>query len=265
MIVKTFTEPTDVIIVGHHMMRNNDYWGDFLITDDYHSISVYADKKCHRLETDGFVNIITKDEFYEHAQDFEEVSEKFFLLPNFKGDITLTTLIDKGDVKLNEIMTEFDLDKYLHDQRPEDWEDHMFIDTKLHLPEGTEIVKIKGEGRFDDEKEHFVWKDLDNYKPTMIPVIDKKNVYEPSYRMTTAEYIRFIEKNSDMDWNTVCDWIFKKGYLDHEDMYNDGTQTEAHKAPNADRVADHGVDYEYEFYQAHPFLAKRGVVFFFND
>ena len=265
MIIKTFTEPQDIIIIGNYIKKNNEYWGDFLITDDYQSIGVYVGTKWYNLETDGFVNILTRDEFDKQRGDFEEVHEKFFLLPNFKGDITLATLIDKDGQGENTVVTEFDLDKYLHDQRPEDWEDFMMIDTRLHLPEGTKIVKINGEGRFDDEKEHFVWKDLENYKATMIPVIDKKNVYEPSYRMTTAEYIRFIEKNSDMDWNTVCDWIFKKGYLDHEDMYNDGTQTEAHKAPNADRIADHGVDYEYEFYQAHPFLAKRGVVFFFDD
>ena len=99
----------------------------------------------------------------------------------------------------------------------------------------------------------------------MIAVIKNKDVYEPSYRLNLTVYMEFIEKNSDMDWNTVHDWIFEKGYLNHEDMDRDGTQTEDHGKPNEKRVADHGVDYEYEFYQAHPFLADKGVEFFFDD
>jgi hypothetical protein len=100
----------------------------------------------------------------------------------------------------------------------------------------------------------------------MIPVIKKEDVYEPSYRMTTGVYIDFIAKNSDMNSYDAGQFIYDKGYLSHDDMqYLDGTQTELHKKPNQERIDDHGVDYEYEFYQAHPFLAKRGVVFYFDD
>ena len=100
----------------------------------------------------------------------------------------------------------------------------------------------------------------------MKPVVDKKDLYEPSYRMSTGVYIEFIEKNSDMDSNTAAAFIYEKGYLSYDDIqYLDGTQIEMHKEPNQKRIDDHGVDYEYEFYKTHPFLVKKGVCFYFDD
>lgn len=96
----------------------------------------------------------------------------------------------------------------------------------------------------------------------MNPIISKEDLDEPQYRLGSSEYISFIANNSNMDWNTVCDFIYEKGYLSHDEMEISANFTET---PNIDRINDHGVDYEYEFYLAHPFLIDRGVCFYFDS
>lgn len=84
---------------------------------------------------------------------------------------------------------------------------------------------------------------------------------KPTFCLSTSDYISFITKNSNMDWNTVCDFIYRKGYLKHDDV----TYSESLDEPRKDRVDDHGFDYEYEFYKTHPFLKEYGVAFKFDD
>jgi hypothetical protein len=85
----------------------------------------------------------------------------------------------------------------------------------------------------------------------------------PEIILSTAKYIEFIENNSDMSWNEICDFIYKKGYLTHEEDTQDyidiGTE------PKQDRIDDHGYDYEWEFAQAHPWCKDIAVRFVFDD
>ena len=73
----------------------------------------------------------------------------------------------------------------------------------------------------------------------MIAVIKKKDVYEPSYRLNLTVYMKFIEKNSDMDWNRVHDWIFEseqaKGRFKRDEGFQDLKK---------DLLELHGIDME---------------------
>jgi len=85
----------------------------------------------------------------------------------------------------------------------------------------------------------------------------------PEIILSTADYIRFIEKNSDMSWNEVCDFIYKKGYLTHE--YDSYDYIDVSDGPRQDRIDDHGYDYEWEFAEAHPWSKTISVRFVFDD
>lgn len=86
---------------------------------------------------------------------------------------------------------------------------------------------------------------------------------EPEVVLSTADYINFITENSDMDWNTVCDFIYENGYLSHELDLGNFLNTEI-KKPSKKRIKDHGYDYEYEFVMAHPWTKKYQVRFIFD-
>lgn len=51
------------------------------------------------------------------------------------------------------------------------------------------------------------------------PVLTEK---EPMHYISTADVIAFIEKNSDMHWNQVRDYVYKEGILHHDgpDFYS---------------------------------------------
>ena len=86
---------------------------------------------------------------------------------------------------------------------------------------------------------------------------------KPEIVLSTADYINFITKNSDMDWNTVCKFIYEKGYLTYEENTNDYIDPEAETRQS--RVDDHGCDYEFEFAKAHPWSNEITTRFIFDD
>lgn len=85
----------------------------------------------------------------------------------------------------------------------------------------------------------------------------------PEIILSTSEYINFITENSDMSWNTVCDFIYKKGYLTYEDDSID--YIDPLDEPKQSRIDDHGYDYEFEFAKAHPWCKEFSVRFIFDN
>ena len=85
-------------------------------------------------------------------------------------------------------------------------------------------------------------------------------IVTPSIVLSTADFIRFIEKNSDMGWNTICTFVSVEGYISEE-----GEDYFTNETPDSKRVEKHGCDYEYEFLKAHPQLDGYEVRVVFDD
>jgi len=140
--VKTYNEETTLVVVG--TVDHNDS-RDVEITDDYTSFGVYiGDKRVkgsdnkfnYFYESDGFISIMTLPEFKIWQNQYPDVmvdggGVDSFLLPNFKGTIGITAMVD------GEFTNGFDLDDYILHQDGMD-EAEVF----LTLPEGTEIMKM---------------------------------------------------------------------------------------------------------------------------
>jgi hypothetical protein len=140
--VKTYTEETTLVVVG--TIDHNDN-RDVEITDDYTSFGVYVgDKKVkgsdnkynYFYESDGFISIMTLPEFKIWQTQYPDAMTDgggidSFLLPNFKGTIGVTAMVD------GEFTSDFDLSDYIQHQDGME-EAEVF----LTLPEGTEIMKM---------------------------------------------------------------------------------------------------------------------------
>ena len=133
--VKTYNEETTLVVVG--TIDHNDN-SDVEITDDYTEFGVYVgDKKIFpSFESDGFISIMTLPEFKKWQTTYPDAMTDgggvgSFLLPNFKGTIGVTAMVD------GELTNNFDLGDYIQHQDEMD-ESEVF----LTLPEGTKIVKM---------------------------------------------------------------------------------------------------------------------------
>jgi hypothetical protein len=140
--VKTYTEETTLVVVG--TIDHNDN-RDVEITDDYTSFGVYVgDKKVkgsdnkynYFYESDGFISIMTLPDFKIWQTQYPDAMTDgggidSFLLPNFKGTIGVTAMVD------GEFTSDFDLSDYIQHQDGME-EAEVF----LTLPEGTEIMKM---------------------------------------------------------------------------------------------------------------------------
>jgi hypothetical protein len=133
--VRTYNEETTLVVMG--TIDHNDN-RDVEITDDYTGFEVYVgDKKMKGgYESDGFISIMTLPEFKKWQAAYPDVltdggGVDSFLLPNFKGTIGVTAMVD------GEFTSDFDLSDYILHQDGMD-EAEVF----LTLPEGTEIVKM---------------------------------------------------------------------------------------------------------------------------
>jgi uncharacterized protein (DUF1778 family) len=131
--VRTYNEETTLVVVG--TIDHNDN-RDVEITDDYTSFEVYVGNKKMKgsYESDGFISIMTLPEFTKWQKQYPDAmtdggAVDSFLLPNFKGTIGVTAMVD------GEFTNEFDLDDYIQ---------HQIEDAcvSLTLPEGTEILKM---------------------------------------------------------------------------------------------------------------------------
>ena len=131
--VKTYSEETTLVVMG--TIDHNDN-RDVEITDDYTSFGVYVgDKKIKGFyESDGFISIMTLTEFKKWQTQYPDAMKDggavdSFLLPNFKGTIGVTAMVD------GEFTPDFDLNDYIQHQLED-------AEVFLTLPEGTEIMKM---------------------------------------------------------------------------------------------------------------------------
>ena len=131
--VRIFDEETTLVVVG---TIDHDDNRDVEITDDYTSFEVYVGNKKMKAsyESDGFISIMTLPEFKKWQAAYPDAmtdggAVDSFLLPNFKGTIGVTAMVD------GEFTNEFDLDDYIQHQLED-------AEVFLTLPEGTEIMKM---------------------------------------------------------------------------------------------------------------------------
>lgn len=133
--VRTYNEETTLVVMG--TIDHNDN-RDVEITDDYTGFEVYVGNKKMKggYESDGFISIMTLQEFAKWQKQYPDAMSDgggvdSFLLPNFKGTIGVTAMVD------GEFTNDFDLSDYIQHQDGMD-EAEVF----LTLPEGTEIMKM---------------------------------------------------------------------------------------------------------------------------
>ena len=135
--VRTFDKETTLVIVGDY----NDDSSDFSITDDETEFGVYIGDKEHSTsyESDGFVSILTLDEFKNWRKKIEnngnhmdDILGSSFLIPDFKGTIGVTAKTSN-----NEFTTDFYIEDYICHQV-----DNCY-DVYLTLPEGTTIIEME--------------------------------------------------------------------------------------------------------------------------
>ena len=135
--VRTFDKETTLVVVGDY----NDDSSDFSITDDETGFGVYIGDKEHitSYESDGFVSILTLDEFKiwrtkieDNGNDMDDILGSSFLIPDFKGTIGVTAKTSN-----NEFTNDFDIDDYICHQV-----DNCY-DVYLTLPEGTTIIEME--------------------------------------------------------------------------------------------------------------------------
>ena len=131
--VRIFDEETTLVVVG---TIDHDDNRDVEITDDYTSFEVYVGNKKMKgsYESDGFISIMTLPEFKKWQKQYPDAMTDgggigSFLLPNFKGTIGVTAMVD------GEFTSDFDLSDYIQHQLED-------AEVFLTLPEGTEIVKM---------------------------------------------------------------------------------------------------------------------------
>ena len=131
--LRTFDEETTLVVMG--TIDHNDN-RDVEITDDYTSFEVYVGNKKMKggYESDGFISIMTLPEFAKWQKQYPDLMTDgagidSFLLPNFKGTIGVTAMVD------GEFISDFDLSDYIQHQLED-------AEVFLTLPEGTEILKM---------------------------------------------------------------------------------------------------------------------------
>ena len=133
--VRTFDEETTLVVMG---TIDHDDNRDVEITDDYTGFEVYVGNKKMKggYESDGFISIMTLPEFAKWQKQYPDLMTDgagidSFLLPNFKGTIGVTAMVD------GEFTSDFDLSNFIHHQFDDD-----DVEVFLTLPEGTEILKM---------------------------------------------------------------------------------------------------------------------------
>jgi len=140
----SYTEPTTLIVIGTLDHNENS---DFSITDDYNNFNVRIGgvetkaKRKYGYESDGFVSIMTLDEFKQFKQKNPLLEEDgggcdSFIIPNFVGDIEV-------GVKLSDdtYSTDFNFSDYILHQNC--FNDDDVEDIFMNFPEGTEIIDME--------------------------------------------------------------------------------------------------------------------------
>lgn len=148
---------TDIFIVGTELVDENDkFYSDVLITDDEHTFVITVDNEIkHRLTSDGFISILTKEEFKKQKYHISEelIDKDFIYLPNFTGTIGVKVVFIMNKPTPNIHITDLDLNTYLMHQSNFDkyFNDKNYYDVEycITLPTNTNIEYIE----CDDEEE----------------------------------------------------------------------------------------------------------------
>lgn len=115
MILKKYSVPTDIFIVGVAIEREDEWTYDFSITDDESYFTVIQDNKIKYYNCcDGSVSILNKDEFYKFRDSFSEdlIDLDFLYISNFSGEIGVK-VVHKMKDKDNVHIETFDINKEL--------------------------------------------------------------------------------------------------------------------------------------------------------
>jgi len=176
MIVKTFAEPTDIVLIGNPEIRINEkgdreYHGDFLITDDETTITFKFGDKNFNVDTLGFFNVFTMEQFNAQRKYIDEdYSFKFLFLPQFKGDIEMNVIYKRKEYIQGEgrqvvethIVSEFpDENEYVLDvDRPGDDEDDIYDwDYNVVVSvQPTRVIVVP-----QNKEGELIWPNIDNY------------------------------------------------------------------------------------------------------
>jgi hypothetical protein len=143
--LKTYKEPTTLIVIGSLDHNENS---DFSITDDFHNFGVRIGgndvKKRYGYESDGFVSIMTIDEFKQFKKKNNWINEDgggcdSFILPNFIGDIEVGVKLEDGSYT-----TEFDFSDYITHQECFNEDNGLEINSVfMNFPEGTTVIDME--------------------------------------------------------------------------------------------------------------------------
>ena len=89
----------------------------------------------------------------------------------------------------------------------------------------------------------------------MKPVLTEDSM---EYYVSEGDLIRFIDENSDMGWNNICDYIVEKEITSEEERsYYDRRDF----IDGSDCYNEHQVKWIGAFFEAHPWIRKMVLVF----
>jgi len=85
-----------------------------------------------------------------------------------------------------------------------------------------------------------------------------KQEYMAHY-VSDADIIRFIDQNSDMGWNPICNYVVKHHIVgDNEPAY---WERSSFINPSLEEYNEHQIKWIGGFFEAHPFIERMYVVF----
>lgn len=160
MILKTIDKPTDLFIVGSYIVKDDENYGDFIITDGEDYFETMINNVCVQSTcSDGFVNILTREEFNEHKEMLVEnlIDQDFIFVPNFVGEIKLQVAFyfdENGPER--KVFEDLDLDEYLMHQdgfhELYNHDNHYSTQFEIVLPDNTKIL----DGLYDEDENKFI-------------------------------------------------------------------------------------------------------------
>jgi hypothetical protein len=87
----------------------------------------------------------------------------------------------------------------------------------------------------------------------MISVIKREDAI---YYVDEADFIAFVEKNSEYEWNNICD-------ICRNEVFNESGKTYFKKYPTGELSSEFTVTWVSAFFNAHPFMER--IMFVFDD
>lgn len=116
-VIKTIAEQQDIYVLGINFKAPEGSWSTFMINDDESTLMLTRNKDHVYMDTEGYVSILTKQEFIDKIPDmWEEPDEdgiaQGILMKNCVGEFRLKVIDDKDQ----DVLTDFDENEYLMHQ-----------------------------------------------------------------------------------------------------------------------------------------------------